>query len=364
MTSFAGSEGRAWIVGAPASAHSIAEFFSGDSPQMTRMGRIRRTRVPGRSLRQASEGAVAIVGQRPNKPGFAELADKAVEVPSRIRLRKTLSGTPESVMAELKTSTTREDLRRIRRAGFTYRITSDPEDIRKFHSRYYVPLVRQRFPEDGVVTPLEGMLRQVRHGGELVCADLDGEWVAGILNKPSEHNYSMGALGIRDADETVRQKRVVSALLVRSIARAVELGKSTTTLGSSLPFLGIGPIWFKAKWGCVLECDPADQRTQVLLDLRHAPVRAALAASPLIHWEKGRLSVSAWLPPGEDALNTLLREAGRFQGLSRWHVLADAETLDAAGKALAANDRIVPIATEIRAARPLWLGQLTAGAGA
>ncbi len=340
----------------------MAEFCCGDNSHCTSEGRILRAQVPVQSIKHASEGAVSIVDQPPNQPGFPDLDGRAIEVPRGIVLRKKLPGTTDSLMAGLKTSTTREDLRRIRSAGFTYRITTDPEDIRQFYSRHYVPLVRGRFPEDGDIIPLENMLRKLEHEGELVCADLDGEWVAGILNWAREDRYAMGALGIRDADEAVRQKRVVSALLVRSMQRAVELERPATTLGSSLPFLGKGPIWFKAKWGCTLEAAPGNQRMQMLLDLRHAPVRAALANSPIIHFENGELSVAAWLQPGEGPLKTLTREAGRFPGISRWHVLADRETLRSAGQALDANERIVPREVDVRVAEPLWLGQLSRAA--
>jgi hypothetical protein len=266
-------------------------------------------------------------------------------------------------MEEIKTSTTREDLRRIRKAGFTYRITTDPAHVREFYARHYVPLVQQQFPDDGAIMPLETMLENLGRQGELVCADLDGEWVAGIFNTASGSNYAMGPLGIRDADETVRQQRVVSALFVRGMQRAVELGRRTTTLGSSLPFLGKGPIWFKAKWGCTLEFEPRTPAMQMLLDLRHAPVRAALARSPIILRDNGALSVAAWLPPGDDPLKALLREAERYSGISTWHVLADPETLRAARPALEERDRIAPLAVEVGDAEPLWLGRLTARAG-
>jgi hypothetical protein len=361
---YIGDEGQVFFFGSLQFAHSTAEFFCGDNAQRTSMGRNRRAQVPVRSIKHASEGAVSIFCQHPDQPSFPDPDDRAIEAPLRVFLRKTLPGTTDSLMAGLKTSTTREDLRRIRRAGFTYRITTDPEDIREFHSRHYVPLVQQRYPEDGEILSLENMLEQLRHSGELVCADLDGKCVAGIFNRVLEQRYSMGTLGIRDADEAVRQKRVVSALLIRSMERAVELGLPTTTLGSSLPFLGKGPIWFKAKWGCTLAFDPADQRMQMLLDLRHAPVRAALARSPIIHCENGELSVVAWLPPGDGPMETLIREAGRFPGISRWYVAADPETLRAAGQALDANDRIVPIGVEVCDAEPLWLGQLVKRVGA
>jgi len=361
-TRFSGSEGQVWLFGSPKFAPSIAEFFSGNAPQSTGMGRLHRTRVPARSRRHASEGAVAIFCPAPNRPGFPELEGRALEVPLAIGLRKALPGTTDALMAEIKTSTTREDLRRIRSAGFTYRITTDPEHVREFYSRHYLPLVHQQYPEDGEFMGLETMLEAVGRNGELVCVDLDGQWVAGEFNSVVEGSYRMGPLGIRDADEAVRHKRVVSALFVHSMQRAVELGLPTTTLGSSLPFLGKGPIWFKAKWGCTLEVEPRSPKMQVLLDLRHAPVRAALASSPIVHCAGAHLFAAAWLPPGDAPLKTVIREAGRFHGISRWHVLADPETLRAAGRAFEASDRIVPVAVEPRAAEPLWLGGLTRAA--
>ena len=84
---------------------------------------------------------------------------------------------------------------------------------------------------------------RLNRGGELVCADIDGAWVAGMFNLANPESYDLGSLGIRDADDAVRQKRVVAALIVRSLEQAVELGRGQATLGRSLPFLGKGPVW-------------------------------------------------------------------------------------------------------------------------
>ena len=256
-------------------------------------------------------------------------------------------------MASVKNSTTKEDLRRIRKAGFTYRVTKERKELRTFHKNFYVPLVNQQFPEDGTILSLEKMLDG---DGELVCADLDGEWVAGILNTSRDGNYAMAQLGIRDADEAIRRSRVVSALLVRSMQRAVELGLQTTTLGFSLPFLGKGPIWFKAKWGCALGFNPAWQSAQVLMDLSQASVKKALADCPITHLEKGALVATAWLEPGEAPLKAMAREAERYTGLERWYMLGEPETLEAATETLAQNDRVIALPLPPSAPGPLWLG--------
>ena len=96
----------------------------------------------------------------------------ALTTVTTVEFRRDLPADLDALRGQLLTSTTREDFRRIRRANFTYRVTSDPDAIREFHARQYAPLVKHRFPEDGQVGLLKSMLNQ---GGELVCADLDGE---------------------------------------------------------------------------------------------------------------------------------------------------------------------------------------------
>ncbi len=355
---FSGSAGRAVFFDTPERAPSMAGFFCGHDAGQTRSERLRRPKIPARCLAEATDGAAVIFAPRGSTdPEVSELARATVLVPPRIELKKTLPDTEEALMDSVKNSTTREDLRRIRKAGFTYRITNDSDDIRLFHSRFYVPLVNQQFPEDGTILSLEAMLAS---GGEIVCAELDGDWVAGIMNTAANGNYAMAQLGIRDADEAVRKSRVVSALLVRSMQRAVELGLNSTTLGFSLPFLGKGPIWFKAKWGCALSINANWPKMQVLLDLRHAEARRTLAECPILHCEGDALVASAWLEPGDAPLKALAREAERYEGLKTWYMLGEAETLAAAAEVLAANTRIVPLALDPAASDPIWLGQFLA----
>ncbi len=169
------------------------------------------------------------------------------------------------------------------RANFSYRVTRDPDVVREFHARHYAPLVAHRFPEDGEIVRVEEMLDRLNRGGELVCADIDGAWVAGMFNLANPESYDLGSLGIRDADDAVRQKRVVAALIVRSLEQAVELGRGQATLGRSLPFLGKGPVWFKAKWGGTLTRGALGpvQDLHMFMDIRHAAVRRMLSASPI-----------------------------------------------------------------------------------
>jgi hypothetical protein len=281
-----------------------------------------------------------------------------IELPLLVDLFRPLPDTLEALQDSLRTSTTREDLRRIRQAGFSYRITTDPDAIRRFHTRYVTALLASRFPEDGKPEPLENALRRLDEGGELICLDLDGEWVAGIFNAVGERTYDLGAAGIRDGDEDIRRKHAIAALIVRSFERAVELGRDEATLGRSVPFLGKGPIWFKAKWGGVLRLNPSTPKARMMMDLRHEPVRRLLAERPVIHCDGDELALSLWQPPGQTALGDTLRDADRYPGIARWFVLGEPDTLAAAGEALVGNPKIVPVPVEPGADGPLWLGQV------
>ncbi len=355
---YEGSGGRAWCVGFEWRAPSIAAFFCGEDVRAGRSGRVLRHSVPGRTTRIAGAGGLPIVRIPEPDRWPADLLEHAVVVPHEVAIHTDLPADPDALRAQLLTSTTRGDFRRIRHSNFSYRVTSDPAAIREFYARYHAPLLAHRFPEDGRAAPVEHMLDKLSQGGELVCADIDGAWVAGVFNGANESGYDVGTLGIRDGDDAVRQKGVVGALIVRSLERAVELGRGRATLGGSLPFLGKGSVWFKVKWGGVITLDPAIPNIHMFMDIRHAAVRRMLSATPIIHAEGGALVVSSWLEPGNKPAHDTARDAERFPGISRWYVLAEPQTLAAADAQLSASDRIVPIPVTLRRDDPLWLGDV------
>jgi len=355
---YTGAKGTMMAAGRVPRAPTIAAIVCGDEVTPSAVRRAPRRMVPPDCFRFAAHGGVSLM-EPALMPATGRVVDAGtIELPLLVDLFRPLPDTLEALQDSLRTSTTREDLRRIRKAGFSYRITTDPDAIRRFHTRYVTALLTSRFPEDGKPEPLENALRRLDEGGELICLDLDGEWVAGIFNAVGERTYDLGAAGIRDGDEDIRRKHAIAALIVRSFERAVELGRDEATLGRSVPFLGKGPIWFKAKWGGVLRLNPSTPKARMMMDLRHEPVRRLLAERPVIHCDGNELALSLWQLPGQTALSDTLRDADRYPGIAHWFVLGEPDTLAAAGEALAGNPKIVPVPVEPGADGPLWLGQV------
>ncbi len=357
---YEGTGGKVWIAGSERRAPSIAPFFAGHDALPTDSGYVLQGRIPDRVTQIGASGGLAILRLSEVAPRIDEHLQRGVPVPPLVDVTRHLPSDVDTLRSDLLTSTTREDFRRIRKARFTYRVTTDPNEVREFHAHHYKPLVAQRFPDDGIIRSAEHMLRELDRGGELVCADIDGAWVAGISNVAADDRYELQNLGILNADEAVRQKRVTAALLVRSLERGVELGKTSVSLGRSLPFLGKGPVWFKAKWGGTISRSHVPGNLFMFMDLRHRAGRRMLAESPIIHRLGGGddLGVATWLDAGNDALRATLRDAGRFPGITRWHVLGEPDTLAAAAGELSTTERIVPIPVATAVERPVWLGEM------
>lgn len=355
---YQGSNGAAWFVGSVSRAPSFAQFFCGDDVRLSSEGHVSRRQIPKHVERMAADGGLVTFDLTDADAGLSSVVSRSIEVPSLVDIHVDLPGDASTVSDALLTSTTREDFRRIRKAGFTYRVTTDPEVIRQFHARHVTPLIETQFPDDGNVGSVDKMVASLRTGGELVCADLDGEWVAGIMNTVDETTYALISLGIRDADNEIRQKRVVAALIIRSLERAAELGLRRATLGRSLPFLGKGPVWFKVKWGGVITRRPNTKMLGMVLNLQSASVRRMLAQSPIIHSQGDALVASVWLDPGERPLHELTRDSGRFPGITKWHVLAENDTIAAGAEMLSTNPVLVPTAVDPSVNRPIWLGEV------
>lgn len=353
-----GSERRMMAAGGVARMRSIASVICGDDADTTGTKRVLKTRFHTQCEKFAADGGVAFVAPSLAKHMPNAFTDITADVPQFVDLFRPLPGTPEELHMSLRTSTTREDLRRIRKAGFTYRVSTDPDAMRTFHGQFAQALLDKQHPGEGYQEPVESAVDRLSEGGELICLDYDGEWVAGIYNTARELSYELGALGIRDGRDEIRRMHTTSALLVQSFERGVELGFERASLGMSLPFLGKGPVWFKAKWGGVLKLNPSRPRQQVLLDLRHESMRQMLSDHPILFCDQDELVLALWQESGSKAIQNTVRDASRFPGISRWCVIGDPETLAKGREAFEEVPKITAIPLPQNSAGPIWLGEV------
>ncbi len=351
-----GKDGTAAFLGHIDRRASISGFFCGQDPVITSNASVSKSALTEKVLDQSSQGRAVVIAQNMWPFISKDHARFFIEAPLQVTLKKPIPETHDDLMNSVRNSTTKEDLRRIRKAEFTYRVSRDPDDITVFHRDYYVPVVNKQFPDDGQIMSLRKMLSVLERGGELVCADIGDKWVAGLFIMSAKGNYEMGPMGIYQADDVYRQQRVVSALLVGSMQYAVERKCTTATLGYSLPFLGKGPIWFKAKWGCDLKFHQGGETAYLLLDLRQQSTQRTLTDSPIVHRHDGKMVASAWLDNSDSCRNTLVREINRMDSITHWHIFGQEEAISNAGP-LNDLEHVRLVSCDPGSSDPIWLGE-------
>jgi hypothetical protein len=151
------------------------------------------------------------------------------------------------------TDSAKNNIRRIRRAGFTCDLQQHRRYVREFYSQMFRPSMAIRHGAEAYLSrrrDLEGLLTAA--GGEMMRVMQNGRWVAASVNQSSAEGYRLCKLGWINGDAELLRAGVVSAIYWFNIQRAASLGSSRILFGSVVPCLEDGLLRHKAFWGAGL----------------------------------------------------------------------------------------------------------------
>jgi hypothetical protein len=151
------------------------------------------------------------------------------------------------------TDSAKNNIRRIRRAGFTCDLQQHRCYVREFYSQMFRPSMAIRHGAEAYLSrrrDLEGLLTAA--GGEMMRVMQNGRWVAASVNQSSAEGYRLCKLGWINGDAELLRAGVVSAIYWFNIQRAAALGSSRILFGSVVPCLEDGLLRHKAFWGAGL----------------------------------------------------------------------------------------------------------------
>lgn len=171
-----------------------------------------------------------------------------LEMPAWLDQKLPLPDRWDDVFGCLRSSAKGEDLRNIRRHGFTYRIVRDEAAIRRFYSEMYVPHVTHRFGEAAFVEPEWKIQYCAGHGAlmEILC---DGEVVAGQVLYGHRDNLQFLWAGTRGAQSGRQPKGLFPALFYYGLLYTFEHGYRTADYCGSRSLLSDGVFQLKRRWG-------------------------------------------------------------------------------------------------------------------
>ena len=187
-----------------------------------------------------------------------------------------------------KSSSLKDDLRRVRKNKIICEISRDVADLRVFYEGIYVPYILARHGNMSVPDGWDTLLRTAQ-GGELILAkDANGKILGGMLLGRNSKKIYARAVGLIGNEKTVLKTGVGSALYQACFERAAAHGYDRLGMGLTAPFLTDGILQFKKKWGLRL-LNEHEQGIWLQFNHATAAVGSFLINNPFIYRDAGKI---------------------------------------------------------------------------
>jgi len=189
-----------------------------------------------------------------------------------------------------------ENMRRVVKHGFSWRIEHRRAGLRAFYERMHYPYIRARYGTAALLAS-RTYVESVWERGVLLLATRDGEDVGGFLISTAKREPLVMFLGIKDADFRHVKCGAVSALYLFALRWAKEHGYQTVNFGHARPFLDDGLFRYKRRWGMHVVPSPNRPRT-LFVRVCDEPRVAAFLRQPIITYDHCAALVGLGDTPG------------------------------------------------------------------
>ncbi len=145
--------------------------------------------------------------------------------------------------------------RKVRKYGYSSKITRDPDAVVRFYNEFYVPYITSRFHELCFLRTLEEFQSAVESG--FLLQVFDGEkWVSGAICQVSGKTVTVLAFGLHRNHFDHLRHGVLSSAYYFIFLWAEKTGMETVDLLRSRANSGDGVYEHKRRWGAQAEKDP------------------------------------------------------------------------------------------------------------
>lgn len=183
--------------------------------------------------------------------------------------------------------------RRIRRQGYQFEVTRDPERFEDFYYNMYVPYIKETHGHCAQVESYKGLRELFRQSDLLLLKNQDG-FIAGTLMRYSGAGPHLWESGIRDGNRQYVQDGAAAALYHFCLEYLHGKGYRKVFFGWSRAFLRDGVLQFKKS--LAQRIDDSYDNGFALRVLSYTPaVKAFLVGNPFIYKRQGRLYAAVFV---------------------------------------------------------------------
>jgi len=205
-------------------------------------------------------------------------------IPQWVGTSLETTGPGESILKAMGSKSLREDLRRVHKQKYRYRVSRNQEDFYFYYHRMHVPYVSHRYDDLTLPTRYEAMKR-LWEKGFLVLVSGEGheQEISGGLCFIRGDTFYLRTIGVLDGRKEFVSQGALAAVDYFAIRMAEEAGCGFFDFGLSRPFLRDGVLVYKKKWGGRLIPSPRNPGMWAFKVLRfHGGTLSFLKNNPLI----------------------------------------------------------------------------------
>lgn len=147
----------------------------------------------------------------------------------------------------------KEDIRKVKKEGFSYEITDDLDKIRFFYKRMYIPYSYKRYGNLAICATFSTIRHLVGRGSKLMLIKKNNDYLLGSLFFFSNNTAIGTHAGIIDGQIELLKKGVSSASYYYAIVYSKKINAKYLDFGTCRPFLNDGLFRYKKKWGASVE---------------------------------------------------------------------------------------------------------------
>ncbi|MFO7971895.1 MAG: hypothetical protein R6U40_09110, partial [Desulfobacterales bacterium] len=142
-----------------------------------------------------------------------------------------------------------EDVKKVKKRGFSFTTTSDVEKIRYFYFEMYIPTIDALIEKDEAYIADFLFLKLLYHEGyELMMISYEGEEIAGVFFLQKDDKIILRYAGVYHGDKSLVKKGAFSAFYYFFIELAKKRNVKKIDFGGVRPFHSDGLFQYKKKW--------------------------------------------------------------------------------------------------------------------
>jgi hypothetical protein len=216
-------------------------------------------------------------------------------IPEWISSTLDISGSFENINKKFSKSI-KEDIRKIKKHGYTCEISGDPEKLKMFYHKMYIPYITWKYGEFGRYANFFTIKHFFERGSKILFIKKDNEYMFGGLFLENKNRVFATYAGVMEGKFDSIQNGVIAGSYYYLIKHSKKIGANVVDLGSCRPFVNDGVFSYKRKWGTNIEKTGSENPEIYSLKVlnKNKGIETFLSSNPFVTIENNQIKTDAF----------------------------------------------------------------------